>query len=157
MRDRNRLFGFLINSIIPAAVAVATCGVCRAASRDSDIAQLTALDRAMQRAVVDRDAKTFAGFFTDDYVLVSSSGKIYKKADVVAEIVSPEVHYDVNESSDVSVRVQGDTGLVIASLHQKGTDHGKPFDNHLRYTDTWVRQKGVWRNISAHASVVRTP
>jgi ketosteroid isomerase-like protein len=130
---------------------------CRAASRENDIAQLIALDRAMQRAVVDRDAKTFAGFFTDDYVLVSSSGRLYKKAEVVAEITSPDVHYEINESSDVSVRVQGDTGLVIASLHQKGIDHGKPFDYHLRYTDTWVRQGGAWRNISAHASMVRAP
>jgi uncharacterized protein (TIGR02246 family) len=140
-----------------ALLVVGAGTVCRAASRDGDIAQLIALDRAMQRAVVDRDAKAFATFFTEDYVLVSTSGKLYKKADVVAEITSPDVHYDVNESSDVQVRVQGDTGLVIAALHQKGIDHGKPFDFHLRYTDTWVRQNGTWKNISAHASMVRAP
>jgi uncharacterized protein (TIGR02246 family) len=147
----------LIARFLVALLVVGAGTLCRAASRDSDIAQLTALDRAMQRAVVDRDAKTFATFFTDDYVLVSTSGKLYKKADVVAEITSPDVHYDINESSEVQVRVQGDTGLVVAALHQKGTDHGKPFDFHLRYTDTWVRQNGTWKNISAHASMVRTP
>src|SRR5438270_1511509 len=108
----------ITRSLVSALITMVSSGVGRGATRDGDIAQLIALDRAMQRAVVDRDAKTFAGFFTEDYVLVSASGKLYKKADVVAEITSPEVHYDVNESSDVSVRVQGDTGLVIASLHQ---------------------------------------
>jgi uncharacterized protein (TIGR02246 family) len=147
----------LIARSLVALFVVGAGTVCHAASHESDIAQLIALDRAMQRAVVDRDAKAFANFFTEDYVLVSTQGKLYKKADVVAEIISPDVKYDVNESSDVSVRVQGDTGLVIASLHQKGTDHGKPFDFHLRYTDTWVRTGGTWKNISAHASMVRTP
>jgi uncharacterized protein (TIGR02246 family) len=147
----------LIARLLVALFIVGAGTVCRAAAHEGDIAQLIALDRAMQRAVVDRDAKAFANFFTEDYVLVSTQGKIYKKADVVAEITSPDVRYDINESSDVSVRVQGDTGLVIASLHQKGVDHGKPFDFRLRYTDTWVRSNGSWKNISAHASMLRTP
>ncbi|WP_394839643.1 nuclear transport factor 2 family protein [Pendulispora rubella] len=125
-----------------------------AATSDADALQLIALDKAMQKSVVDRDAKAFANFLTDDYTLVSGSGRIYDKAAVVAEMSSPDVRYDVNESSDWRVRVTDNTALVIAILHSKGIDHGKPFDQRIRFTDTWIRrgEKGAWRNIAGHAS-----
>jgi ketosteroid isomerase-like protein len=143
-----------MRTVISAFVATLFMGQAawlRAAEAKDETTQLIALDRAKQRAVVDRDAKKFADFLTDDYILVTSSGKMYKKSDVVADITTPDYRFELNESSDWVVRVAGDTALVIASLHQKGTDHGKAFDYRVRYTDTWIRKKGVWRNISAHA------
>jgi len=121
------------------------------AANDSE-SELIARDKAMQRAVIERDATAFADCLTDDYTLVGSKGLIYNKADCVAEVASPDVRYDINESSDWHVRVQGDVAVVIAILHQKGVSHGKPFHDRLRYTDTWVREKGSWRNVAAHVS-----
>lgn len=114
--------------------------------------QLVALDKAMQRAVVDRDPAAFASFLTEDYVLVDSKGGMHGKAEVVAEITAKELKVELNESSDVSVRIHGDTAVVIAVLQQRGHDHGKPYDVPVRFTDTWIRKDGKWLCLSGHAS-----
>ena len=114
--------------------------------------QLIALDKAMQRAVVDRDPVAFASFLTDDYVLVDSKGGMHGKAEVVAEITAKELKVEFNESSDVSVRIHGDTAVVIAVLQQRGHDHEKSYDVPVRFTDTWIRKGGKWLCLSGHAS-----
>ena len=124
-----------------------------ASASDDDVAQLIAIDKTMQRAFVDRDIATLERIFTEDYVLVVSSGREISRAEVLASVVSPESSWEINETSDWKVRVHGDTAIVIAILHQKGVDHGKPFDSKVKFSDTYVRENGTWRNFHAHASV----
>jgi ketosteroid isomerase-like protein len=118
----------------------------------SDATTLAALDRAMQKAVVDRDPVAFASFLTDDYVLVVSTSRMASKAEVVAEIDAPDGRMDVNDSTDLRIRVHGDTALVIADLHQVGRNGDTPFDYWVRYTDTWIRTADGWKCVSGHAT-----
>ncbi|MGH8173338.1 MAG: nuclear transport factor 2 family protein [Rhodanobacteraceae bacterium] len=119
---------------------------------NGDVEQLIATDKRMQRAFVDRDLAALEQIFTDDYVLVVSSGKEHTKQMVIADVASPETHWEINETSGWVVRVHGDTAIVVATLHQKGVDHGEPFDNTVKFSDTYIRDNGVWRNVHAHAS-----
>lgn len=121
---------------------------------DPVVAELIALDRAMQRAVAQRDPAAFAKFLTEDYVLVDSRGKAHGKDAVVAECGDPSLRISVNESSEHGVRVHGDAAVVIALLQQKGTQDGKPFDVPVRFTDVWIRQGAKWLCLSGHASRV---
>jgi ketosteroid isomerase-like protein len=102
---------------------------------------------------VTRDLTALREIFTDDYVLVVSSGAERSKEMVLAEVESPQVRWEINRSSGWAVRVHGDCAIVVATLHQKGLDHGKPFDSHVKYSDTWIRDHGRWRNVHAHASL----
>ena len=135
-------------AVLSAALAMAPM----AGATDSDHAELARLDRAMQRAVVDRDPVAFASFLTDDYVLVVSTSRMVDKAAVVAEIDSPDGRMDVNDSHDLRIRVHGDTAMVIADLHQVGRNGDTPFDYWVRYTDTWIRTGDGWKCLSGHAT-----
>lgn len=117
--------------------------------------ELTVLDRAMQQAVIDRDPEAFGSFLTDDYVLVVSSSTMYGKADVIAEVVAANTQFNLNESSNLHIRVHGNTAMVIADLHQIFVSDGKPFDYWVRYTDTWILQDGKWLCLSGHASLLK--
>ncbi|MGH8106654.1 MAG: nuclear transport factor 2 family protein [Arenimonas sp.] len=117
--------------------------------------ELTELDRAMQRAVVDRDPVAFGSFLTDDYVLVVSSSKMYSKAEVVADITNPDTNFTLNESSNLHIRVHEDTAMVIADLHQVFVRDGKPFDYWVRFTDTWIKKNGKWLCWSGHATLLK--
>ncbi|MGH8051812.1 MAG: nuclear transport factor 2 family protein [Arenimonas sp.] len=117
--------------------------------------QLTLLDRAMQQAVVDRDPVAFGSYLTDDYVLVVSSSSMYGKSEVVADITAPNTKFSLNESSNLNIRVHGDTAMVIADLHQVFTRDGKPFDYWVRFTDTWIMQNGRWLCLSGHATLLQ--
>jgi len=118
----------------------------------NDVDQLIATDKLMQRAFVDRDVAALDAIFTDDYVLVVSSGKERTKAMILADVASPDVRWEINETSGWVVRVHGDTAIVVATLHQKGVDHGEAFDSNVKFSDTYIRDNGVWRNVHAHAS-----
>ena len=133
--------------------AIALLGASTASASDTD--DLIATDKRMQRAFVERDVATLDKIITDDYLLVASSGAERKKPAILAEVASPEVVYEINESSDWNVRVHGDTAIVVALLHQKGVDHGEPFDYSVIFSDTYVRENGAWRNLHAHA--IRVP
>ena len=122
------------------------------AANDDDIAQLIAVDKRQQRAYVDRDWAALDEIFTDDYVLVVSSGEERTKAQILAAAKQPGTRWEVNETSGWQVRVYGDTGIVVATLHQKGVEDGKPFDSVVKFSDTYVRTNGKWRNVHAHAS-----
>ncbi len=79
----------------------------------------------MQRAFVDRDVATLEKILTDDYVLVLPSGTERTRAPILADVASPDIVFEINESSGWEVRVHGDTAIVVALLHQKGTSHGQ--------------------------------
>ena len=135
-------------AVLSAALALAPA----AGASGNDHAELARLDRAMQRAVVDRDPVAFASFLTDDYVLVVSTSRMVGKAEVVAEIDDPGSRMDVNDSHDLRIRVRGDTAMVIADLHQVGRHGDTPFDYWVRYTDTWIRTADGWKCLSGHAT-----
>lgn len=124
----------------------------QAAATMTDTEQLIATDKRMQRAFVDRDLATLRQIFTDDYMIVLWNGRERTKAEILADVASPETRWEINESSGWRVRVHGDTAIVVATLHQKGVDHGRPFDSNVKFSDTYVREHGVWRNVHAHAS-----
>ena len=138
---------------LAAAALAVTCVLPHpATAADDDVARLIAIDQRMQRAFVDRDLQVLREIFTDDYILVVSSGEERDKEAVIAEVASPDMRWEVNESSGWAVRVHGDTAIVVANLHQKGVDHGKPFDSNVKFSDTYTRVGGIWRNVHAHAS-----
>lgn len=137
---------------LAATAALLTAAPAAAPANAADIAELIATDKRMQRAFVERDLETLREIFTDDYVLVVSSGAERTKAMVLAEVASPDTRWEINESSGWAVRVHGDTAIVVATLHQKGVDHGQPFDSNVKFSDTYIRDHGRWRNVHAHAS-----
>jgi hypothetical protein len=65
---------------------------------------------------------------------------------------NPETRWEVNETSGWQVRVHGDMAIVVAVLHQKGVSDSKAFDSNVKFSDTYIREDGRWRNVHAHAS-----
>jgi ketosteroid isomerase-like protein len=143
-RDRIVLLGWFGAAVMSAAPALA--------GSDEDVRRLIETDKRMQHAFVTRDVAALDEIFTDDYILVRWDGSERTKAMILAEVESPDVRWDVNETSGWSVRVHGDAAIVVATLHQKGVDHGKPFDSTVKFSDTYIRDRGRWRNVHAHAS-----
>ena len=114
--------------------------------------RLISLDRAMQKAMTDRDAAAYAGFLSDDYVLVDAKGQMHDKGAVLRNLADPALRIETNESCDHHVRLYGNTAVVIAELQQRGFEHGQPYDMPVRFTDLWLRRRGRWVCVSAHAS-----
>jgi ketosteroid isomerase-like protein len=128
---------------------------CHPMNQEQTVAELTRLDAEFQRAVGAKDVAAVAKFLADDYILVTASSRIMTKQELLKEIAPAGLTWEMNASREVSVRVYGDTAIVTALLEQKGIDNNERFDSPVRYTDTWLREDGTWRQIAAHASPVK--
>ena len=122
------------------------------ASAADDQKAVAALDTEYQAAVKINDATTMDRLLADDFILVTGSGKIYTKADLLKEARDGRDVYEHNEDTDRTVRVWGDTAVVTAKLWEKGATDGKPFDRVFWFSDTYVRTSAGWRYVFAQSS-----
>jgi len=114
---------------------------------------VAALDTQYQAAVQKNDAVAMDRLLADDFVLVTGSGKIYTKADLLIETRSGRVLYERQDDSAQTVRVWGDTAVITAKLWAKGAENGKPFEYTLWFSDTYVRTPTGWRYVFGQASL----
>ncbi|HKW88679.1 MAG TPA: nuclear transport factor 2 family protein [Candidatus Acidoferrales bacterium] len=123
------------------------------ASSAKDEKTVAALDTEYQAAVKNNDAATMDRILADDFEVVTGSGKVYTKADLIQMAQTRRVQYERQEDSDQSVKVWRETAVVTAELWMKGIDQGKPFDFHIWFSDTYVRTPAGWRYVHGMASL----
>lgn len=124
----------------------------QAHSVDADRRAILQLDAEFQAAVKNNNVAEIDRLLPNDFILVSSLGKTFTKHDLLAEAKSGTTHYEIQEDSEQTVRLWGDTGVISAKLHAKGTENGKPFDYSLLFSDTYIRTENGWRYTFAQAS-----
>ena len=118
-----------------------------------DKASLAALDTEYQAAVKANDAATMDRTLADDFILVTGRGTVFTKDDLLTSARNKEAIYEHQEDTQQAVRLWGDTAVVTALLWQKGTNNGKPFDDKLWFSDTYVRTPTGWRYAFGQASI----
>jgi ketosteroid isomerase-like protein len=96
-----------------------------------------------------------APLLADKFVNTSSGGKVSGKAETLRTIKA--IKWDSAEYSDVKVTAFGDTAIATGDFKGNGTDaSGKLFDNHERWTDTWVKMpNGQWQCVASQGTPVR--
>lgn len=117
-----------------------------------DQKQVAALDTKYQAAVKNHDVVAMDLLLADDFVLVTGSGKIYTKNDLLNETRSGRIQYERQDDSEQMVRIWANTALITAKLREKGIDGGKPFDYTLWFSDTYVRTPLGWKYVFGQAS-----
>jgi hypothetical protein len=73
---------------------------------------------------------------------------------VIRELSAPGMRVEPFEPFDVQVRLYGDTAVVTGRMRQRFVLGGIRYANDVRYTDVYVKRKGKWQIVSAHASTV---
>jgi ketosteroid isomerase-like protein len=114
---------------------------------------VAALDMQYQAAVAKNDATTMDAILADNFTLVTGSGKVYSKADLLQEARSGRMQYRRQDDSERTVRVWGDTAVVTAKLVEQGTQDGKPFDYTVWFSDTYVHTATGWRYVFGQSSL----
>jgi ketosteroid isomerase-like protein len=113
----------------------------------------------MEWADADRkgDVAWFERNFADNYSGISSrTGRLYTKAEEIADIRNRKEVIDSTASSDMQVRVNGNTGIVTGVYTMKGKDEkGQPFDRRIRYTDVYVKRDGRWQVVSSQGTTIQ--
>jgi ketosteroid isomerase-like protein len=113
---------------------------------------VAALDTEYQAAVGKRDAVTMDRILADDFILVTGMGKVFTKADLLAEAHGPTV-YQEQDDSQQKVRMWGDIAVVTALLTAKGSDGDKPFEYRVWFSDTYLCTASGWRYVFGQSSI----
>lgn len=96
-----------------------------------------------------------APLLADKFVSTEADGKVSNKAQMLADAKTRK--YSSAQYEDVKVTVFGDTAIATGGFKGKGTDaSGKPFVEHARWTDTWVKMpSGKWQCVASQDSPVK--
>ena len=120
---------------------------------DKDKEAVAALDEQFQAAVKANDFGIMNKILADDFVLVTGSGKVFNKSDLLEEARNQSSTYEHQEDTERTVRVWGDTAMVTAKLRIKGMRDGKQIDYSLWFSDTYLRRPEGWRYVFGQASL----
>jgi ketosteroid isomerase-like protein len=96
-----------------------------------------------------------AAAVADKYLATTSEGQLEDKAKTLEEIKTRK--YNTAEYEDVRITVFGNTAIVRGGFRGSGTEaSGKPFTEHLRWTDTWVKTPaGKWQVVATQYTPVK--
>ena len=96
-----------------------------------------------------------APLLADKFIGTGPDGKLTDRAQALADAKATK--YTSMEYEDVKVTVFGDTAIATGASKSKGTDaSGKPMDEHVRWTDTWVKMpSGKWQCVASHVSPIK--
>jgi ketosteroid isomerase-like protein len=119
----------------------------------SDEELLARLDIEYQAAVKNNDDATMDRLLAEDFVLIVGNGTAYSKADLLNEARAKTKFYELQDATDRTVRLWGDTAVVTALLWVKGTEGDASFNFRVWYSDIYARTATGWRYVLGQAGM----
>jgi len=116
--------------------------------------EVTELEREFGEALTRLDRARLERLMADDFLLTNTAGKIVSKAQVIADITSPDYELESLVNDDISVRIYGDVAVVMARGTAKGRYKGQDAGGQFRYTRVWLKRRGRWQAVVAQSTNV---
>jgi hypothetical protein len=115
---------------------------------------VTALENQWLESEKTNNPGLITDIFGDKYIATGPNGTLEDKAQTLADAKARK--WTSAEYEDVKVQAYGDVVIAVGGYIGKGMDSGKPFNEHLRWTDTWVKgPDGRWQLVASHYSPVK--
>jgi len=121
--------------------------------RNNPASKVLALEKKWNDVYKRGDIATMDSLLADDFIITVEDGSTFSKPGYIAHNGDSAVHVETSEMSDLQVRMHGNTSVVTGTYHEKGTEKGKPYEYHDRFTDVWMNIKGRWQVIASHYSL----
>jgi len=138
---RKRLFLLLLALLVSAAAQ-------DKAKNSADKSMVLALENAWNQAELHHDAGAADAILEETFISVDHHGHLQTKAQYIADLKDTSFHPEQISNTDTSIYLYGNTAIVTSAYRTKGTDNGKPFVHHGRFTDTWVNLNGKWKCVA---------
>ena len=124
------------------AVLIATASTAQPAD---DAAAILAAAHAFDDAQLHGDRPTLERMIAPDFLFVRGSGRVGDRRDFIAGFTRPNARLEPFQVSDrLFLRLAPDVAVVGGEARLHGTEDGKPFVEHFRYSDTFARRGGRW-------------
>jgi hypothetical protein len=101
------------------------------------------------------DSAYLSRITSDDYVIVDASGDVRNKQQELTLARSEK--FETSTVDDLSVRIYGNSAVVLGRYSLAGTVMGQPYKETGRFTDVWVNYSGNWRVVSTQNTSLPPP
>lgn len=126
-------------------LAFAALMLAGAAPADTEAA-IRAASQAFDDAQLHGDRAALERFLAPDFVFVRGSGKVTDRREFIATFTDGTLKLEpFTITNRVFIGLGADAGIMAAEGTMRGTANGKPFVDHFRYADTFLRRDGRWR------------
>jgi ketosteroid isomerase-like protein len=119
--------------------------------------KLIMLENQIAQAVVQGDTAFMERVWDDDFFYTGVRGALKTKKDVLAEIRSGDLKFELMQFDDFRVRVYGETALVTGRATTKGRGHSGEITGRFRYTRLYVKRQGQWRLVAFQVIPIAGP
>jgi hypothetical protein len=110
------------------------------------------LDRELIDAAVRKDKTVADGIEFTNHVFINPGGGI----EIRGETTGDDPTFESVDTSDVTVRVYGDTAILIGLADVKGhLANGADITGQYRYMRVFVKQQGYWRLMATTATQIK--
>ncbi|WP_020666023.1 nuclear transport factor 2 family protein [Amycolatopsis nigrescens] len=105
-------------------------------------------------AEVAGDAAALGGYLAEDFTGVGPLGFTLSKEDWLSRHETSALTYTSFDVTEPSVRLYGDTAVVIATQQVDGAYQGHPIPSQVRVTIVVVKPAGQWQLAGVHSSFI---
>jgi uncharacterized protein (TIGR02246 family) len=138
------------------ALACATLIAAPARSQSSkaeEVREIERLEKLWNEAQLKSDADTLAALWADDLEVAVPRMPVMNKTEVLNVARSGHVKFTRYETSEVKVRVYGDSAVVTGALERDRMMDTRQIADHWRFTKVYeLEADGKWRVVAFHAS-----
>jgi len=113
-------------------------------------------DQDRIRAQIAADPIALRRIYADDFLGIGPTGVVRNKADVIADFTTHSLTYQSITTTEVRVRMYGNTAVETGRSTMVGQDRGKDVPRENRFTRVWVMTDGRWQLVANHYSLMAT-
>ena len=121
----------------------------------ADEIQIRQLERAWNEAESRHDTIALRNIVADSLSYIDFDGSIKDKAGYIQDALDTVYQADHLYDEGLNVRVYGNAAVVVGVYRETGTNKGKPYVHRARFTDTWIKQDGVWRCAASQSTLIQ--
>ena len=128
----------------------------RADDADSE-KQVASLSKQAGAALVAGDTSALDAILSDDWSGIDPFGEVISKARQAKELKDGTLDFASIDSSEVKVRAYGDAAVVTGRYQVEMKIRGRKNSVPVRITESFAKQGGKWRCVSAQATRIAEP
>jgi ketosteroid isomerase-like protein len=118
--------------------------------------QIKELQAGFVKAILKSDPRFLSKYYADDALSVHGQGQVYTKVQETTELKSGSLKYDSYDIRDQTIRIYGDTVVVVTLASAKGLLEARPFNQDFRTTYVWVKRNGDWKLVLRQVTRIPT-
>ena len=146
---------FMTGAKVCIVIVVMAVGACaQAGPHDSDKARVLSLENAWNEAEKHKDVKAIDGLIAASFAYTDSDGLFMNKQEFLASISATNYHPEQIVNDSMNAQAYDHAVVVTGTYVERGTEKGKAYIRHGRFSDTWIQEKGAWLCAASQETVV---